>query len=264
MVHFIVARNPDGDSSLPYLIQLPLEGGVVLKARDRWPTTSRVYCHPHEGPLPDDAEILETVAVVTCARRGRGMVDLVLDRPRESRSQLLFTETKGRRAIFWQTQKVAKLGNPGGRVPMRRTAVGSLTITVDTRERYGYRFAGREVTVERAALPAGDYGVRSGEGLTAVVERKSIEDLAGSLAEGKLAFQLGRLMEQRRGAIVVEGSYPALFEVPRVPQGWLPDILARLQLRYPSVPIVFAHSRKFAEEWVYRYLAAAVAEDTDG
>ena len=43
---FLVARNPDPDSSLHYLLRVPLEGGILLKARDRWPTTARVYCHP--------------------------------------------------------------------------------------------------------------------------------------------------------------------------------------------------------------------------
>jgi hypothetical protein len=29
-------------------------------------------------------------------------------------------------------------------------------------------------------------------------------------------------------------------------------------VRYPNVPIVFCETRKLAEEWVYRYLAAAL------
>ena len=37
-------------------------------------------------------------------------------------------------------------------------------------------------------------------------------------------------------------------------------MLARLQVRYPEVPVVFADSRRFAEEWTYRFLAAALAE----
>jgi hypothetical protein len=32
---FVIARNPDGDSTLPYLLRIPLgPGGVILKARD--------------------------------------------------------------------------------------------------------------------------------------------------------------------------------------------------------------------------------------
>ena len=57
---FVVARNPDPDSTLPYLLRLPIEGGILLKARDRWPTTARVYCHPLDR-WPADAEIIEAV-----------------------------------------------------------------------------------------------------------------------------------------------------------------------------------------------------------
>jgi hypothetical protein len=64
-------------------------------------------------------------------------------------------------------------------------------------------------------------------------------------------------------AVVVEGRYPKLFEAPRVKDGWLPDVLARLQIRYREIPIVFADSRKFAEEWTYRFLATADADLSD-
>ena len=40
---FRVARNSDPDSRLPYLIWLPIEGGLVLKARETWPRASRVF-----------------------------------------------------------------------------------------------------------------------------------------------------------------------------------------------------------------------------
>ena len=38
---FVVARNPDDESTLPYVIRFPIGGQtVVLKARDMWPRTS--------------------------------------------------------------------------------------------------------------------------------------------------------------------------------------------------------------------------------
>lgn len=42
--------------------------------------------------------------------------------------------------------------------------------------------------------------------------------------------------------------------------GFVADLLARVAVRYPTVPVVFAGSRTLAEEWTYRYLAAALAE----
>ncbi|HEU0031962.1 MAG TPA: ERCC4 domain-containing protein [Kofleriaceae bacterium] len=257
---FVVAKNPDAGSSLPFLLRVPIEGGeLILKAKSPWPTTARVYCHVHVGGWPDGVEIVEQTPVLVCRRRGPA-VDLVLDRPRQDRSQFVFTEVRGRTAIFWQTRKVAMAAKPGARVPRRKALTGGFTIHVDTREKYPFRFAGRDVTIERTASAAGDYAVRAGERWVAVVERKAIEDLIGSLANGTLAFQLGKLAELPLAAIVVEAGYPKLFDVPRSPDGWLPDILARLQIRYREIPIVFADSRKFAEEWTYRFLATALAD----
>ncbi|HZD00702.1 MAG TPA: hypothetical protein VFA46_11110, partial [Actinomycetes bacterium] len=86
---FIVARNPDPNSRLPYLIRVPLaEGPLLLKAGAPWPRTATVYCHRAAGHAADDLEIL-----------------------------------------------------------------------VDTRERYPYRFAGKQARTARRALPAGDYAV---------------------------------------------------------------------------------------------------------
>jgi hypothetical protein len=104
---FLVARNPQPDSRLPYLVRLPFEHGLVLKARAPWPATARVYCHRFEEAWPEDAEIVDEALVRVCRRRGPA-VDLVLDRPRQARSQFVFTEVKGREAIFWQTQKTAR------------------------------------------------------------------------------------------------------------------------------------------------------------
>jgi ERCC4-type nuclease len=184
----------------------------------------------------------------------------VLDRAKQDRSQFVFTESRGRSMIFWQTRTVAMKANPGGRVPQRRALSAGFTIHVDTREKYPFRFARRDVLIERVALEAGDYGVRAGERWLAVVDRKSIEDLIGSLSTGTLVYQLVAMSELPHAAVVVEGRYPKLFDVPRVKDGWLPDVLARLQLRYREVQIVFADSRKFAEEWTYRFLATAVAD----
>jgi hypothetical protein len=44
-----------------------------------------------------------------------------------------------------------------------------------------------------------------------------------------------------------------------VPSGFAPELLARLQVRYPGVPIVFCDTRPLAEEWTFRFLGAALA-----
>lgn len=50
MDDFLVARNPDPASRLPYLLRLPIDGGLVLRARAPWPDTARVYCYEGDDP----------------------------------------------------------------------------------------------------------------------------------------------------------------------------------------------------------------------
>jgi hypothetical protein len=116
------------------------------------------------------------------------------------------------------------------------------------------------VAIERRALPAGDYGAIVGGSVVAVVERKTLANLATSLSDGSLSFQMQRLAEVGRSAVVVEGDYPDLFRTQPGRGTWLADMLGRLSVRYPEVPIVFAGSRKFAEEWAYRFFGAAAGD----
>ena len=163
------------------------------------------------------------------------------------------------RVTDFLAQKTAQAANPGARIPRGRAA-GALTIAIDTREKYGWKFAGRPLAIERRALPAGDYAAIVDEGVVAVVERKTLENLATSLSDGGLAFQMQRLAEVARAAIVVEGDYPDLFRTQPGRGSWLADMLGRLAVRYPEVPVIFSGSRRFAEEWAYRFLGAVAAD----
>jgi hypothetical protein len=259
---FLIARNPDGDSTLPYLLRLPLDGGIVLRAKDTWPTTSRVFCFEGDDEWPDDAQIVERLDVRACRRRGSA-VDLVLARGSNNRSQFVFTKLRGGRpAVFWQTAKTAKAARPGARMPKGRAAGQSeLVIVSDGRERYAYRFPTQKATVVKGTLRAGDYAVTDDAGaVLAAVERKRFENFVGALVDGSLLFQLAELAELPRAAVVVEGRYEDLLRLEHVQPGWVLDLVARTQVRYPTIPIVFAGSRKHAEEYTYRFLGAARAE----
>lgn len=45
-MELLIARNPDPESTLPFLLRLPLGDGVVFRTRGTWPRTSALYCHP--------------------------------------------------------------------------------------------------------------------------------------------------------------------------------------------------------------------------
>jgi hypothetical protein len=255
---FVVARNPEQGSRLGFLVRLPLpDGDVVLKTADTWPRTAKLYCH--SADWPEAPQILEEVPVRSCRRRGVA-IDLVLERPRENRAQFVFTAARGRDVIFWQSPKTTARSRPGVRVPTRRASgFEELTIFIDTRERYPYRFARQRASTQRQALPAGDYGVALHDEIVAVVERKSLDDLVRRLIDGNLTYALAKLATVERAAIVVEDRYSALFKIDRVTPGFVPELLARVQVRYPNVPIVFCDTRPLAEEWTFRHLGAALA-----
>jgi hypothetical protein len=257
---FEVASNPDPDSTLPFLIRLPLPTGeLVLKARDSWPRTAKVYCHRAEH-WPENPEIVERVPIRSCQRRGVA-IDLVLDRPRENRSQLVFTRIQGgREGIFWQSARTTRQARPGIRVPRRRAAeLAQLTILVDTRERYPYKFAQQQAGTERRALPAGDYGIAHDGQIVAVVERKTLDDLVHRLIDGQLTYAIADMATLPHAAVVVEDRYSSLFKIEHTQPGFVTELLAALTVRYPTVPIHFAETRPLAEEWTYRYLGAALA-----
>lgn len=257
---FLIARNPEEGTSLPYLLRIPLgDEGVVLKTRELWPRTGKLYCHRAVG-WPRDPEIVEHVPVRSCVQRGAA-IDLVLDRGRENRSQFVMTRIKGgREAIFWQTARTAKQARPAVSVPTARGAgIADLEILVDTRERYAWKFERQQATTTPQALTAGDYAVGVEGSIAAAVERKSLADLVATLTSGKMRYVLADLAALPSAAVVVEDRYSAVFKLDRVRPAVVADALGECQARFPQVPIVFCETRALAQEWTYRFLAAAVA-----
>lgn len=258
----VVARNPDPDSALPYLVRIPLgPAGIVVKARETWPRTTKVYCHRAED-WPADADVVERWAVRSCTRRGPA-IDLTLERARENRSQLVLTRARGRDVIFWQSPRTTRQARPAVGLPTARAHGQVLEIVVDSGEKYPYRFGHQQTTTVRRRLPAGDYAVELDGAVVAAVERKSLPDLASSLLSGKLTYAMAELSALPRAALVVEDRYSRLFTLPHAPVARAAEALAELQARFPQVPVTFCETRKLAEEWTYRWLGACLVELTD-
>lgn len=256
---FLIARNPEEGTTLPYLLRIPLgPDGIVLKAKEVWPRTGKVYCHRAVG-WPRDPEVVEQVPTRSCVQRGAS-IDLVLDRGRENRSQFVLTRIRGgREAIFWQTARTARQARPAVALPTARgSGVSGLEIVVDSHERYAWKFEHQQATTVRAPLRAGDYAVRVGEEVVAAVERKSLQDLVSTLTSGKMRYVVADLATLPAAAVVVEDRYSSVFKLDRVRPAVVADALGECQARFPTVPIVFCETRALAQEWTYRFLAAAV------
>ena len=259
VAELLIAANPDQDSRLPYLLRIPLAGGdLVFRTAGTWPREKALFAHPMSlAEWPEDAVIVEQVRLRSCQRRGAA-IDVIADRTRYSRSQLVFTRARGRDVVFWQSPRTRKQARPNVTTPTARAqGIDGLQIVVDSHEQYAYRFTGQQVSTVKRALPCGDYGIVEDGRLIASVERKSLADLVAGLTGGKLRYQVADLAALPRAALVVEDRYSQLFKLDWVRPAVVLDGLAELQVRWPNVPIVFCETRQLAEEWTYRFLAAA-------
>jgi len=256
---FWMGRNPNPRSQLPVLLLLPVAGErpLCLATAGTWPGPRDLFCY--ELPeWPEGVEPDEELPVSACWRQGQA-VHLVLKRRRQRRSIFVWTKSRGRTLIFWRSRRSMQGARPGIRVPQARGLERSVTITVDRRERYAWRFADYEVETERRELPVGDYGVFHDGRLVAAIERKSVEDLAGSLTSGELALVLAELSALPRAMLVVEGRLSDLVKTTdRVRPGWLLNLVAALQVEFPRVTWCFAETGKLAQDLAYRWLAAAL------
>ena len=259
MAQLLIAANPDQDSRLPFLVRVPLAGGDLLfRTAGTWPREKALFAYP--VPLADwpvDPVIVEQVPLRSCQRRGAA-IDVIADRSRHNRSQLVFTQARGRDVVFWQSPRTRKQARPNVSTPTARAqGIDNLQIVIDSHEQYPYRFASQQVATVKRALPCGDYGIVDDGRLIASVERKSLADLVAGLTGGKLRYQVADLAALPRAAIVVEDRYSQLFKLDYVRPAVVADGLAELQVRWPNVAVVFCETRPLAEEWTYRFLAAA-------
>lgn len=234
-MEFVIVRNPDPASTLPFLLRLPLGSrSIILKAKATWPRTAKVFCHPaSEWPDPEELEIVERVPVTSCVRRGVA-IDLVLDRARENRSQFVFTKARGRDVVFWQSARTRKQARPNVAVPTARASGRRLDIVVDTRERYAWKFSHQQATTSKRALPVGDYAVEADGEVVAVVERKSIEDLVSTIVGGKLWTLLAAMAANSHAAVVVDDRYSSLFKLTHVRPASVAEQIAEAAVRYPT------------------------------
>ena len=255
----LIARNPDPDSSLGFLLRLPLGEGLLFRTSGTWPRGKALYCHPVHLRVAGAAGG-GRAGRRTLVRASGAAIDLVVGRGREHRSQIVYTTARGRQMVFWQSPKTRKQSKPRVTLPTARASgVPDLTIVVDAHERYPYRFSGQQVTTERGALRCGDYGLVVAGELVASVERKSVADLVSTITSGRMGFALGELASLPRAAVVVEERYSALIAQTWMRPAAAANAVAELQVRYPSIPIVFCDNRKLAQEWTFRFLGAVSA-----
>lgn len=263
---FWIGRNPSPSSRLRYLLRLPVagEGRVFLAAAETWPRGKDAFCY-QLAEWPADAEIVEQVEVESCWRAGAA-IHLVLRRRRNRRSMFVWTRARGREVIFWRSPASMAAARPGIRVPQARGLERSLEVAVDSKERYPWRFPGKDAKLARRDLPVGDYAIVRDGLIVAAVERKTIPDLATSAVSGALRLAIAELSRLPRAVIVVEGHWSDLVKVAEragMRTGWLQSVVVGLQVEQPSVSWAFVETSTIAQDWAYRWLAACAKADRE-
>jgi hypothetical protein len=263
---FWIGRNPSSATRLPYLLRLPVagEGRVFLATRETWPRGKDVFCH-QLAEWPDEADIIEQIAVEGCWRTGAA-INLVLQRRQNRRSMFVWTRAHGRPVIFWRSPASMAAARPGIRVPLARGLERPREIAVDTKEPHPWRFPGKGATLVRRDLPVGDYAVVDDGRVAAAVERKTVADLATAAVSGALRLVIAELARLPHAAIAVEGRWSDLAKVAgqaEMRAGWLLNVVASLQVEHPNVTWAFGETPALAQDWAYRWLAACAKADRE-
>jgi DNA excision repair protein ERCC-4 len=132
-------------------------------------------------------------------------------------------------------------------------------ILIDTREQWPLRFSPQAV-VCRGTVPSGsDYSVLGYESRIGI-ERKSLQDLVGSLTQGRERFMrsLRRLRERQYRLLLVESTFEALaggaYRSRATPASMVGSVVA---IEAGGIPVCFAGSHELAGYWAERWLTKA-------
>ncbi len=258
-----------GDQRFPVRIAIEQDGCVLfaVRAKAAWPGAgTQVFCLREREPDPfESLTDIERVPVSHLSRLGRKL-SLSLDRPQRKRCEFLILEKPRRdggtyEQVFFRTEAAVRAHKSSKRAELTPVAADDLTIVIDSQERYPWNFPG--ATATRRRLPVGDYALMHDERPLAIVERKTLENLLGDLAELKgLHQQLAELSAWPHAALVIEAQYADFGNPERIgrwPAAHLLRVLGELPALFPNVQCIFAGNRKLANIWSQRWFAAVHA-----
>lgn len=254
----------------PFRVSIEQEGRLVaaFRTQARWPGPGQqIFClRERELDPAEPLDPLERVPVAHLARVGRKLT-VALDRPNRKRCEFLVVRKERRdgsgafEQVFFRTESGIRAHRSRTRVELR-TLDADLHVVVDSGERYPWRFPG--ASVERRKLAAGDYALMDGGRVTAVVERKSFDNMLSDLGAVQALHQtLADLAGHEAAALVIEAQYGDFLDPRRVAGRWPPAhltrVLAEITALHPTLPVVFAGTRKLANLWAERFFQAVQA-----
>ncbi len=259
------------NEKFPYRLSIKMDDKtkLCLRVQSKWPGAgTQIFCLRESEDYLDSIEEIERVPVVNLSRYGKRL-SVVLDRATNKRCEFLFLKKKYKQKegeyeqIFWRTQQGLRERKP----KVRLTAQGNVQIHVliDTNEKYPWKF--NDCAVERKALDAGDYALLRQDGIVAVVERKTFENLRSDLSNLPIFHQkLGEIEAYAHSALVVEANYSDFLNPDKLTvytPSFVAKALAELSALHPKTNIIFAGNRKLANEWTLRFFEAIESHEND-
>lgn len=255
----------------PYRLSIRRDDNTILclRVQNRWPGAgSQIFCLKDSDDYSDTIEEIERVPVISMNRYGKRL-SVVLDRPVNKRCEFLFLKKKYKtkegeyEQIFWRTQQGLKERKP--RVKLTARGDAQIHVIIDMNEKYPWKF--KDCVVERKVLPAGDYALLRDAGITAVVERKTFENLRSNFNDIAILHQkLGELEAYTHSALVVEANYSDFLNPKKLTvytPSYAAKVLAEISAFHPGIKIVFAGNRKLANEWTLRFFQAIESHERD-
>ena len=267
---WIIESTPD--EKFPYRLCIRKDGENILclRVQDKWPgTKGQIFCMREESrQWPEPIEEIERIPVLSLRRYGRRLV-IVLDRAKNRRCDFLFLEKQYKtrdgsyEQIFWRTQQALRERKP--KVKLTTYRRHKLHVIIDMNERYPLRFTG--CLIEKDRLPVGDYALKGEDGLLAVIERKTYENIISEFGRMS-AFhqQLAELEAYEHSALVIEANFSDFLRPEKLKfyqPAFATKALAEIFAFHPKLHIVFVGNRKLASEWVLRFFSAIRAHEHD-
>ena len=259
------------NKKFPYKLYIKKGEEVLLSLAvgDRWPgARGHIFCLRSEPALFENEEEIERVKVLSLQRYGKRLA-VILDRSINKRCDFLFLTKMYKNGegmyeqIFWRTQKGLTERKP--RVKLTAQGESDIHVLIDTQERYGWKFT--DCTVEKKSLPAGDYGLLTEEGIIAVVERKTYDNMLNGFADIHILHQkLGEMESYRHAALIIEANYSDFLNADKIryyKPSFAAKVIGELYTLHPDVQIVFAGNRKLANEWTLRFFKAVKSHQED-
>lgn len=260
------------EEKFPYWLFIEQEKNsfLFLKAKDKWPGPGKnIFCL-FEGTVKKNKlpkiEPIDECQIVSLRWYGKRL-SIILDRPTRKRCWFVFIKKEYKQhpgtfyhQVFWITQSSSIAQKRGPYIPGRQTSI-DYTILIDKNERHAYNFG--NIRTEKSSLPSGDYAVRAGNQILAVVERKTKDNFLHDIAHlDVLRAKLEELDKlYLRKAMIIEASYKDLISPKNkfYSGSFIAKVLADLFAQFPGIQFIFFKGRKSANHWLFYYFQQVYA-----